>query len=267
MTDPKHFDKWAAGDLYEPYVGRWSRLVAHEFLEWLHVPPKKEWLDVGCGTGALTRTILDRADPLHVHGVDVSRGFIEYAQSRIIDSHASFAIGDAQMLPETDGSFDVAVSGLALNFVPKPDRAVSEMARAVREGGVVAVYVWDYAGKMDLMRYFWDAVVALNPDAAELDEGRRFPLCNPDRLYAQFMHAGLAGVEARSIDVPTFFRDFADYWTPFLGGQGPAPGYAMSLDPARRAALRDRIHAKLPVAADGSIPLIARAWAVRGTKP
>ena len=268
MNDPNPADKWAAGDLYEPYVGRWSRLVAREFLDWLHVPSKKEWLDVGCGTGALTRTILDRTDPLHVHGVDPSRGFIDYARSRIIDSHASFAVGDAQMLPETDGSFDVAVSGLVLNFVPKPDRAVSEMTRAVRPGtGLVAAYVWDYAGRMELMRYFWDAVVAMNPDASALDEGKRFPLCSAEQLHALFMHACLAGVETRAIDVPTVFRDFADYWTPFLGGQGPAPGYAMSLDPHQRDALRDRIHSKLPVAADGTIPLVARAWAVRGRRP
>jgi ubiquinone/menaquinone biosynthesis C-methylase UbiE len=148
MSETRPVVKWADGDLYEPYVGRWSRLVAREFLDWLHVPPKKAWLDVGCGTGALTGTILDRAAPLHVRGVDPSHGFIKYASSRIIDSRVSFAGGDAQMLPEADGTFDVAVSGLVLNFVPMPERAVSEMMRTVRPGtGIVAVYVWDYAGE------------------------------------------------------------------------------------------------------------------------
>jgi hypothetical protein len=128
----------------------------------------------------------------------------------------------------------------------------------------VAAYVWDYAGKIELMRYFWDAAVELDRAALELDEGRRFPLCRPAPLAELFTNARKRAVETRAIDVPTRFRDFDDYWTPFLGGQGPAPGYAMSLSEERRSALRDRIRARLPIAEDGSIDLIARAWAVRG---
>ncbi len=151
-----------------------------------------------------------------------------------------------------------------LNFVPEPAKAVEEMARVTRSGGTVAAYVWDYAGRMELMRHFWDAAVALNADAFDLDEGRRFPLCGPEPLMALFGAAGLQAVEVRAIDVPTIFRDFEDYWSPFLGGQGPAPGYAMSLSEERRLALRERIRAGLPFESDGSIHLIARAWAVRG---
>jgi hypothetical protein len=162
------------------------------------------------------------------------------------------------------GQCDIAVSGLALNFVPQPSLAVHEMTRTVRAGGTVAAYVWDYAGTMELMRYFWDAAGALDPAALALDEGRRFPLCRPDPLIELFTQAGLRDVQVRAIDVPTRFRDFDDYWSPFLGGQGPAPGYAMSLDEPRRDALRERLRASLPIAADGSIALIARAWAVRG---
>jgi hypothetical protein len=120
---------------------------------------------------------------------------------------------------------------------------------------------------MSLIRYFWDAVVAMNPTRRRSTKGGSFSLCNAGQLHSLFIHAGLLGVETRSIDVPTAFSDFADYWTPFLSGQGPAPGYVMSLDPHRRDALRDRIRAKLPVAADGTISLTARAWAVRGGKP
>jgi hypothetical protein len=132
---------------------------------------------------------------------------------------------------------------------------------------VVAAYVWDYAGRMELIRQFWDAAAALDPAAAGLDEGRRFPLCRPGPLAALFAGAGLAGVATRPIDVPTRFADFDDYWSPFLGGQGPAPGYAMSLDPQRRSALREALRARLPAAADGSIALTARAWAVKGVRP
>ena len=163
--------------------------------------------------------------------------------------------------------FDAAVAALVLNFLPQPSRAVAEMVRVVRPGGTVAAYVWDYAGKMELMRYFWDAAIALDTKAFDLDEGRRFPICNPTSLAELFTQNELHAVEARPIDVPTRFRDFDDYWSPFLGGQGPAPGYAMSLSEERRSALRENIKAKLPVGPDGSIDLIARAWAIKGRVP
>jgi SAM-dependent methyltransferase len=257
-------DTWAAGDLYEPYVGRWSRKVARELLAWLRLPPHLAWLDVGCGTGALTEVILDQAQPAAVVGIDPSAGFIDYARGHIPDPRASFEIGDAQDLPLEARRFDAAVAALVLNFVLKPKDAVAEMARVVKPGGTVAAYVWDYAGKMELMRYFWDAAVELNPAAAQLDEGRRFPLCEPAPLAALFGKAGLNDVEVRALDVATPFRDFDDYWTPFLGGQGPAPGYAMSLSEQDRSKLRERIRSALPVAPDGAIELTARAWAVRG---
>ncbi len=257
-------DTWAAGKFYEPYVGRWSRLVAKEFLAWLDVPPKSDWLDVGCGTGALTELILLQTQPRSVKGVDPSAGFLEHARAHVVDAKATFEVGDAQALPVRSEQFGAAVAGLVLNFVPDPSMAVREMARAVRPRGMVAAYVWDYAGKMELMRCFWDAAVELDRGASELDEGRRFPLCGPVPLTELFTKAGLREVQTQAIDVPTRFRDFDDYWRPFLGGQAPAPGYAMSLSEERRGALRDRIRAKLPIARDGSIGLIARAWAVRG---
>jgi len=265
MTEP-HLpkDHFARGDAYEPYVGRWSRLVAREFIEWLNMPKGKAWLDVGCGTGALTQTILQHAEPLKVKGVDRSEGFIEYASARVQDERAEFEVGDAQSIAVEDNSYDIAVSGLVLNFVPKPEVMITEMARAAREK--VAIYVWDYGEGMQMMRYFWDAAAALEPDAARLDEGPRFVICQPEPLTKLFETAGLQDVQVRPIDVPTVFKDFDDYWGPFLGGQGPAPTYAMSLNEEQRAALRERLRTSLPIASDGSISLTARAWAVKGTK-
>lgn len=260
----EHKDTWAAGKHYEPYVGRWSRLVAKDFLAWMMAPQNLDWLDVGCGTGALAESILRQAQPRSVKGIDPSAGFVEHARAHIVDPRATFDVADAQAIPVESAQFDAAVSGLVLNFVPKPWLAVREMARAVRPEGLVAAYVWDYAGKMELMRHFWNAAVELDRAAMELDEGRRFPLCQPSPLTELFTQAGLREVQVLPIDVPTRFRDFDDYWTPFLGGQGPAPGYAMSLSEERREVLRDRIRARLPIASDGSIELIARAWAVRG---
>ena len=255
---------WVSGSRYEAYVGRWSRLVAQDFLTWLAVPPGARWLDVGCGTGALTDTILRQSDPAEVVGIDPSGGFVAHAREHVRHERATFEVADAQALPFERARFDAAVSALALNFVPHPERALAEMVRVTRPGGAVAAYVWDYAGGMQLMRHFWDAAAALDPRAGELDEGHRFPLCRPAPLEQLFRDAGLERVEVRSIEVPTDFRDFDDYWVPFLGAQGPAPGYAMSLDEPRRAALRDRLRAALPAAPDGSIRLTARAWSARG---
>lgn len=263
---PQPQDVWAAGDLYEPYVGRWSRQVARAFLDWLPVPDGRDWVDVGCGTGAVIHAITEMRNPNSVVGVDASPGYVEYAKARITHPGARFEVGDARSLPLDTGSADAVVAGLVLNFVPEPMGALSEMTRVVRPGGAVAAYVWDYSGKMELMRYFWDAAVALDPEAEKLDEGRRFPICHPTPLAALVAQAGLSDVEVRPIDVPTNFRGFDDYWSPFLGGQGPAPGYAVSLSEERRSVLRERIRSALPKAEDGSIRLIARAWAVRGRK-
>ncbi len=249
---------WAGGDAYEAYIGRRSRLVAGPFLDWLDAGPGRRWLDVGCGTGALTAAIVARAAPAGVVGVDPSEQHVAWAAANV--AGARFVVGDADHLPSDP--VDVVVSGLALNFMPDAGAAV----RAMRDrGSTVAAYVWDYAGGMELLRRFWDAAIALDPDAAELDEATRFPICRPDRLRTIWRDAGLVDGATAPIDVPTVFGDFDDYWTPFLGGQGPAPGYVAGLDDRRRDRLRDRLRLDLPAANDGAIHLTARAWAVRGT--
>jgi len=235
--------------------------VAAEFVGWLAIPPGRRWLDVGCGTGALTAAALAGAEPASVVGVDPSEGFLSVARSNVDDARVGFEVGDARSLPVPDGSADVVVSGLALNFVPDTTAALREFTRVCVPRGVVAAYVWDYAEGMGMMRLFWDAAVALDPAAAALDEGPRFPLCRPEALRERWTGAGLTGVDVRAIDVPTVFADFDDYWSPFLGGQGPAPQYVAGLSPEARDALRDRLRSTL--GAD-QIELTARAWAVAG---
>jgi len=219
---------------------------------------------VGCGTGALCAAILDRCSPSSAIGVEPSEGFLKTAKENL-GHRATLHQGSATAIPLGDASVDVVVSGLVLNFVPDQPAALKEMARVSAGRGTIAAYVWDYAGKMELMRHFWDAAAALDPLAAKLDEGPRFPLCKPEALEQLFTSAGLKGIEVKPIDIPTLFRNFDDYWQPFLGGQGPAPAYAMSLEEAARARLRDRIRERLPFSANGSVSLIARAWAVRAT--
>jgi SAM-dependent methyltransferase len=259
-------DLWASGDLYERYVGRWSRPVAQAFLGWLGAPAGLDWLEVGCGTGVVTETIATGCAPGRLVGVDTSAGFLDFARRRLGPDRVELRRADAQDLPFADGAFDRVVSGLVVNFVPDQARAAAEMARVARPGGEVALYVWDYAGRMELVRRFWDAAAAVDPRAAELDEGRRLPLCRPEVLHALLEASGLSDVETCPIDVPTVFRDFDDYWTPFLGGQGPAPTYCADLPEATRAELRERLRATLPTGSDGGIHLVARAWAVRGRK-
>lgn len=264
MTQQQPEDAWADGALYEPFVGRWSRLVARSFLRWLALPVDLEWLDVGCGTGALCETILERCRPRRLHGIEPSEAFLAFAQNQITDPRVTFQQGSAEALPCKDDEFDIAVSALVLNFVPDPEHAIKELIRVVRPGGVVALYVWDYAGDMQMLRHFWDAAIEINPQAREFDEGVRFPICQPHALADLLVRSGLDKVEPRAIDVPTVFDSFDDFWTPFLSGQGPAPSYVASLSESEREEVRDELAARLPGSGSGQISLIARAWAVRG---
>ena len=259
-------DRWSSVDAYDAYVGRWSRRVAQEFVAWLDAGAGLHWLDVGCGTGALSAAVLDAAEPAALLGIDASPAYVDAARQRLGRDGVGFEVVDAAALAYR-GSFDAAVSGLVVNFLPDPVGAVGAMRDAVVPRGVVGAYVWDYGGRMDFMRRFWDAAVSLDEAARVLDEGVRFPMCTADGVASLWEEAGLESVETIALDVPTVFAGFDDFWSPFLGGQGPAPSYLMSLPPARRDALRDAVRASLPVGEDGSISLIARAWAVRGRRP
>lgn len=265
--DEKPKENWGSGGPYEQYVGRWSRKVAKEFLTWLGVSPGRTWGDAGCGTGALVDVILAECEPQSIAAIDRSEGFIAEARRKITDSRVRFEIGDATALPWPSDSFDATVSGLVLNFVGDADRMANEMARVTRPGGKVAAYVWDYAGGMQMMRHFWDVAVDLNPNDSALDQAERFPLCQPDPLEALFRRAGLTSVSTRPIEISTVFRDFDDYWIPFLGKQGAAPTYLASLNHEMRDRIRDALKARLVPNPDGTIAMVARAWAVRGAIP
>lgn len=265
MQKPKA-EQWTSGQAYERFMGRWSPRVAAKFISWMDAPRGQDWLDVGCGSGALSRTIFALAAPASVLGIDPSDKFISYARQRLNDARMRFEMGSAEDLPVEPASFDVAVSGLVLNFLTKPAAALAEMKRALREHGLIGAYVWDYAEGMQMLRHFWDAAIASDPGAKEKDEGRRFPLCHPEELARLFEAAGLNQVETSAIEIKMEFENFDDYWQPFFGVQGPAPGYLARLAPAQRAALEQELRRRLPVRTDGSLELGARAWTVKGFK-
>lgn len=261
---PTPTETWGSGDAYERYVGRWSRKVAGDLLRWLGVERGLAWADVGCGTGVLTETILAVCEPASIEGVDASEGFVSHARRRLPDPRVRFVTGDATHLPWDPGAFDATVSGLVLNFVADHEAMAREMARVTRPGGRVAVYVWDYAGGMQMIRHFWDAALAVNPHDAKLDQADRFPVCRAEPLRELFERAGLQAVMTRPLEIPTTFQDFDDYWSPFLGGQGAAPTYLASVSDEARERIRSFLESRLAPTPGRPIELTARAWAVQG---
>jgi SAM-dependent methyltransferase len=266
MSTHQVSDTWERGSPYEQYIGRWSRQIAPLFLGWLDQPAGQRWLDVGCGTGALSAAILDHCAPGSVVGVEPSEGFLQLAAQHL-GNKARLVAGNAASLPLDGGTCDIVVSGLVLNFIPDLPAALTEMRRVAAPGGTIAAYVWDYADGMEIIKHFWDAASSLDPAAAPLHEAARFAVCHPSALESAFKGAGLAEVGTAPLEVMAGFTDFEDYWRPFLGGQGPAPAYVTSLAEERRAALKARLKSTLAPAAGGPFSLKARAWAVRGVSP
>lgn len=245
-------------------MGRWSRPLARLFIEWLNPEPSAHWLELGCGTGALTSAICELGQPASVVACDPSASFVEHARRSLSGAPVEFVVGTADAIPHRDREFDIAVSGLVLNFLPDAAETVSWLRQRLRPGGTVAAYVWDYSDGMEFLRTFWDEAVASDPDASALDEGRRFPLCREPALASLFRTAGLAQVATHHLEIATAFGTFDEYWAPFLRGTGPAPSYVDSLDPDRRDLLKDRLRQRLLGGGGGAIQLRARAWAVRG---
>lgn len=264
MSTTSRHDAWSAAEHYERYMGRWSRRIATRYLDWLEPPRDAAWLDLGCGTGALTQTIMARCQPRTITAIDRSADFVAQARATTSDAQVRlrFEVADAQKIPLEDASVDVAASALVINFVPDKAAALREMKRVAKRGGLVSFYVWDYpGGGMGFMRAFWNAATALEPKALELAEARRFPFCTPDGLAALAVEAGWPSPTVDKIEIETRFASFEDFWQPFTLGAGPAPGYCVSLPEDQRAALKQRLMADVGGAGPVSFP--ARAWAVK----
>ncbi len=266
LTGDIEDDSQSDGESYEPRTGRWSRLIAPQFIDWLDVPAGARWLDVGCGTGALIQAILESQRPSEIIGVDPHSSFIAYARRQISDERVRYEVGDARELPVPSNQFHGVVAGLVLNHIDPPSlpKAMNEMRRAARPGGVVGAYVWNYATGMGPRVAFWEAATALDPQAADSDERTRFPLCQPDALERLFSRAGLEAVESHRFEAEGRFASFDEFWQPHLAGFGIASAYLLSLPHEMQIALRERLRSTLPTGSDGSIVLPIQAWGVQG---
>ena len=247
---------FSASDGYERFMGRWSRRLAPLFVTFAGVTEGDRVLDVGSGTGALSAATA-AIESVQVTGIERSAAYVAYAREHV---DGRFEVGDALALPFSDDAFDRALSMLVLNFVPDPAAALQQMIRVTRPCGVVAAAVWDYGDGMQMLRTFWDAAVALDPDAAPRDE-RHMPLCTHGALAELWRIHGLQDVDEQPLTIEMKFASFDDYWQPFLCGQGPAGVYVSSLAESARHALESRLHERL---GDTGFRLKARAWAVSG---
>jgi SAM-dependent methyltransferase len=245
-------------------MGRWSRRVAPSLVAFAGVTDGDRVLDVGSGTGALTVAVLGAAPTTRVVGLDVATPYLDEARERLGGERASFQEGDAQDLAFADDAFDKTLSLLAFNFIPDSRRALAELVRVTKPGGVIAAAVWDYGDGMRMLRVFWDEAVALDPASEPRDE-RHMPLCRSGELAELWAEHGLADVETSTLVVELSFASFDDYWAPFLAGQGPAGSYVAGLPDDHKQALERRLRDRLlDDGRDRPLTLSARAWAVKG---
>ena len=246
---------------YDRYMGRYSRKLAPLFAEFAGVRPGMRALDVGCGPGALTESLAARAGADAVAAADPSESFVATCAERV--PVADVRRASAESLPWSDSEFDVVLSQLVVNFLDDAPGAVSEMRRVARSGGVVAACTWDYRERMEMLRVFWDAALAVDPDAP--DEGGRMRFATTAELREQWLAAGVGDVTTDALEVGERYDGFDDYWQPFTAGVGPGGAYCVALEPERREALRDECRRRLGDPS-GPFELRARAWAVRGVE-
>jgi SAM-dependent methyltransferase len=252
-------------EAYERFMGRWSSLLAPLLVNFAAIDDTGRVLDVGSGTGALAFSIAKLRNHCQVLGIDPSEQYVGYANNRNpFPGRANFELGDAQRLRFSDGTYDNSLSLLVFNFIPDRKRALSELSRVTKPGGCVSAAVWDYGAGMRMLRVFWDAAVAVDPTAKRFDESH-MPLCRAGELGELWKQGGLKRVEERPLEITMQFESFADYWDPFLLGQGPAGAYVRNANDGRRMALRDEVKRRLALKAEDSpFSLPGRAWAVRG---
>ena len=251
---------------YEHFMGRWSRQLSPRFVKFAGIADGERVLDVGCGTGSLTRVMLVSADAKNIVGIDLADVYLESARQTIRDPRVDFKAGDATSLPFADKSFDRAFAMLVLHFVPDAKKAVSEMRRVVHPGGVVAATVWDGLGGMPAQRLFWDAAATLGIASDKVLHDFYFrPMTRPNEMSTAWSEAGLRSVEQSSITIRFDYENFSDYWIPIAAGEAALGKFALSLTPEQRAALEAAVRkVYLGGEPDGPRSFATTAWACKG---
>jgi SAM-dependent methyltransferase len=250
-------------EAYDRLVGRYSYALAGSLADAAGIEAGSSVLDVGAGSGAGTRRLVELVGPGRVAAVEPSEPFVDALRERLPGADVRRA--SAESLPFEDNAFDAVLTALVVNFMEDPLAGAGEMRRVTRPGGAVAGCVWDYGGEMTLLRVFWDAATGLDPDlAAVADERSRMRFARAGELGGLWRQAGLQDVEEGELVVSAGYESFDDLWEPFTLGAGPAGAYAASLDPGRQDALRDDYRRRLAVP-NGAFQLEARAWFAVGT--
>ena len=257
-------------EAYELFMGRWSARLAPPFLRFVDVQPGQHVLDVGCGTGSLSRALVDAASNLEVTGIDPVPAFVSFAREAVSDSNARFEIGNVEALPFAARIFDATLALLVLQDLDEPERAINEMVRVTKAGGLVATCLWDFEHGMPMFSLLWRAAEAVAPEAvARQRQANPGPArASLDHLHTLWVSCGLEHVRVATLELSMEFASFDDYWQPFLGGATPTSAFAAALDADTGGALVNELRARLPnVNADGSLVLSARAWAIKGLVP
>ena len=239
-------------------------LTGAGLLDWIDVGPNQRWLDAGCGTGAFTEALSKRCAPAAVSAVDPSEEQLAFARNRAGLEHADFRVGDAQDLPFAADSFDVAVMALVVHFLPDPDKAVRELARVLRPGGLAATYVWDYTKAGSPAAPVGAAVKAVGFAAPSPPSPKATAIAALEQTWRA---AGLTDIETRTIQISVEFADFGEFWDSMTVPVGPAGKAIAQMSPDQVENLRAILRQRLPAASDGRVVYPAVANAIKGRKP
>ncbi len=268
MTTGKFTSSPTNSQAYEAYMGRWSALAARAVIDCLGQAKGQRWLDVGCGTGAMTQAIVDIRDPRSVLGIDPSADQLAIARTKIASPAVRFAQGTIEQIPTGNDQLDIVVAGLVLHFIPDRKRATAEMRRVCRSRGLVTASIWDNTHPRHFNRPFWQAAQSLDPGAAQWDPSTRGAINDPKPLEQAFAHAGLRDIAVDALAIPVTFSNFEDYWRPFLmHGSSAVQQYTRTRSKVQQERLAEAVRARLSPSEDGTISLEGRVWLVRGSKP
>jgi ubiquinone/menaquinone biosynthesis C-methylase UbiE len=260
MNPPRGFTN---AEAYNQRTGRYSRLLAGPFIEFVGIEDGDRLLDVGCGTGSLAFTAAALKRPSEIVGIDRSASFIEYARSQTNDPRLTFEVGDALNLSYPDASFDKCLCLLVIQLLPDVPRALSEIRRVTKPGGAAAASVWDRENN-ELHTLFWDSVAEIDPAGKQAREERLYV---KDQLSGLWTESGFSNVEEKRLEIAPEFESFDHFWAPFFGGQGSGAAYFVSLPSYQQEALHARVREKiLGSAPDRPFKLKGSARAVRGVK-